>query len=125
MARAERENWVIVEPKPNELQIDLDGFRAIRAYGLQYDILSKAGITTRWKERTSPSMSRNHIHITITLPSPIDNYKRVMLQALLGSDIKREAFNLCRVVNKNKYPIVFFERGNDIAGSAKKSTKIR
>jgi hypothetical protein len=100
----------VVEPKANELQIDLDGARSLHTYCRQYFMLSQHGLTRKWKERITPSKSGgSRVHVTITLPKRIDNLRRVAFQAILGSDIKREAFNLCRVIKRNKYPIIFFE----------------
>jgi hypothetical protein len=110
LKRALKSGLKVVQPKPNELQIDLDGARALRRYGMQFSILRKAGLARRWKEKIQPSKKPGHVHITITLPVKIDNVQRVALQAVLGSDIRREAFNFCRVVKRNKYPIAFFER---------------
>ena len=111
LIKAQKHNLVIVEPKPNELQLDLDSDRAIKAYGAQYNILKRGGLTKGWrcKMRTSKS-GKTRVHITITMPKRIDDLRRVAFQACLGSDLKREAFNLCRVINGNKYPIVFFEK---------------
>jgi hypothetical protein len=77
---------------------------------MQYSILRKAGLTVGWKEKLLPSKKAGHAHVVITLPMPIKNLERVALQAILGSDIKREAFNYTRVKNGNKYPIVLFRR---------------
>lgn len=108
--RVRKKGLRVVEPKPNELQIDLDSARALRLYGRQYFMLEQHGITRGWKERITPSKSGGRrVHVTITMPSAIDNIKRVALQLALGSDLKRECFNLARVIKKNKYPIVFFE----------------
>jgi hypothetical protein len=111
LVRAKRKGLIAVEPKRNELQIDLDGARALRTYGMQYSILRRSGLTKGWRERVRPSKSGgSHTHVIITMPKPIDNLRRVTFQAVLGSDIKREVYNLCRVINHNRYPIVFFER---------------
>lgn len=110
LERAKRQKLVIVQPAPNQLQIDLDGVRQMRQYGMLYSILRKAGITKGWRERVAPSKKANHVHVTITLPKAIGDLERVTLQAVLGSDVRREAFNYIRVTKRNKYPIVFFER---------------
>ena len=113
LSRAKKRGLRVVEPRPNELQIDLDGARALRVYGMQFSTLRRAGLTAGWRERVTPSKSGgNRVHITITMPVRVDNFTRVLLQAILGSDIKREAFNYCRVKKGNKYPIVFFEKGH-------------
>ena len=110
LTRARKHGWRIVEPKANQLQLDLDGARALRKYGMQFSILRKSGLTAGWKELIKGSKKRSHVHIVITMPKKIKNLERVALQAILGSDIKREAFNYTRVKKRNKYPIVLFER---------------
>lgn len=108
--KARKRGLIIVEPKPNELQIDLDGARALHVYGRQFYLLKQQGITKGWKEKIAPSKGGGQrVHVTITTPKPIGKFLRVAFQAVLGSDIKRESFNLCRVLKRNKYPIVFFE----------------
>lgn len=128
LERAKRRGLVVVEPKPNQLQIDIDSARALRRYGLQFAILRRAGLTKGWRERITPSKKRGHVHVTITMPiktrvqinddgceydHPIEMTlcQRICLQAILGSDLTREAFNYCRAVKGGKYPVVFFERG--------------
>jgi hypothetical protein len=108
--RAKKSGWKIVEPKPNQLQLDLDGARAVRRYGMQFSILKKSGLANGWKELVLSSKKSGHVHVVITLPKAVRNLERVALQAILGSDIKREAFNFCRVKKRNKYPIVLFRR---------------
>jgi hypothetical protein len=110
ISRARSRGWRIVEPKPNELQIDLDGARALRQYGMQFSILRRAGLAKGWMEHIKESKKRGHVHVIIRMPKRINNRERVLLQAVLGSDIKREAFNYVRVVKRNKYPIVLFEK---------------
>ena len=112
LKRARAKGWFIVEPGPNQLQLDLDGARALRLYGMQYAILRKAGLTKKWREKVLASKKPGHVHVVITMPRKIQNLERVALQAVLGSDVRREAFNYARVVKRNKYPIVFFERSN-------------
>jgi len=107
--KAARENLIAIEPLPNQLQIDLDDAKALRLYGKQFSILERAGLTKGWKEHTLPSRHRGHCHIIITMPKNLNIELRVCLQAILGSDIQREAFNLARVLNKQRYPICLFE----------------
>ena len=110
LTRARKDGLVIIEPKANQLQLDLDGARSLRRYGMQYSILRRAGLTRGWREKIVPSKRSNHVHITITMPQSIGDMERVALQSILGSDLKREAFDYTRVKKGNKYPIVFFER---------------
>jgi len=111
LRRARKNGLRVVEPKRNELQIDIDGSAELAIFRQQWSILEKAGITKTWAFSISPSKRPGKFHVTVTIQGcDITNINRVCLQAILGSDIRREAFNLCRVLNGNKYPIVFFER---------------
>jgi hypothetical protein len=125
LERAIKNGLRIIEPKPNQLQLDIDSIGLLTFHEMQYSILEKAGITKGWKKRIAKSKrGGSHLHITITSPeyfgvgicadSPLDPVVnailRVALAVILGSDPKREAFNLCRVLKGNKYPIVFFEK---------------
>lgn len=111
---AQAGNVLLVQPKPNELQIDLDGARALHIFAAQWSILSKYGvITSRWKQKITPSQTKGHVHVTVTAPFNMDDRTRVCYQTVLGDDITRAAFNLARVEKGNKFPIVFFERTKD------------
>lgn len=123
LVRAKKSGWKIVQPQANELQLDLDGARALRRYGMQFSILRKAGLTKGWREKIKPSKKAQHVHVVITLPREIGNLERVALQAVLGSDIKREAFNYVRVTKRNKYPIVLFERESNGTGRMQASNR--
>jgi len=129
LERAVKTGLRIVEPKANELQLDIDSIGLLTFHEMQWSILEKGGITKYWRKKVRESKRGNgHLHVTVTLPCSLEtwiitfggHYKRlveaiarVALQVLLGSDPKREAFNLCRVLRGNKYPIVFFEKENN------------
>ena len=125
LARKQR----VIEPEPNEVQIDIDSPIQYAFYRKQRSILDKAGVTKGWRTRVSKSKTSGHMHITISLPDPthVDIFAsvcartlvsdtqtgralRVGLAAILCDDPHRAAFNWCRVVKGNKYPIAFFEK---------------
>jgi len=116
LKRAAQRGLIIVEPRANQLQIDLDSARALRKYGMQYSILRRAGICKGWKEKITPSSKKGHVHVTITMPYALSLIVRVGLQAILGSDLGREAFNYCRAVKGGQYPVVFFEKTKKCKG---------
>jgi hypothetical protein len=120
LLKAQKHGLVVVEPKSNELQIDLDGARALRRYGMQFAILRRAGLTKGWKEKITPSRKRGHVHVTIKTDqravkntawprSQFTILERIGLAAILGDDPARAAFNWCRAALGEKYPVVFFE----------------
>lgn len=122
LRRARKNGLRIVEPKPNELQIDLDGSAELAIFRQQLSILQAQGIGKKWDLLVTESKRPGKFHATVYTQFPVGSelvsgeiafcdIMRVLYQAVLGSDIRREAFNLCRVLNGNKYPIVFFEKG--------------
>jgi hypothetical protein len=108
--RALRKGKQIIEPKPNELQIDIDGLRAMHRHTTLWHILKDCGLTKGWTSHILPSSQKDHFHIIITMPKNYSIVHRIAMQAILGSDIKREARNFCRAMRGNKYPIVLFKK---------------
>jgi hypothetical protein len=124
LRNAKRDGLLIVQPKPNQIQIDLDSARDIHNYARQYLLLTREGLTKGWKERITTSRGGGcHLHVTITTPHTMDDLKRVAYAAVLGDDLKRAALNLCRVIKRNKYPIVFFEKRGHLARLPKTSIR--
>jgi hypothetical protein len=113
IARARAANEKIVEPGPRQLQIDLDGLGAVRVFCRQLAMLDGERLTRGWRYRIAPSFTRGHLHVTITLPRPAPLRDRVLLAALLGSDLKREAFNYIRGELGRRVPVAFFESRAD------------
>lgn len=107
--RARARNLRVVQPKPNEVQIDLDGTRALHTFSRQWRMLKDKGLANGWRAKFSRSFSANHAHITVVLPCTMSLKTRVFLAALLGSDLKREMFNYIRVSTRRRIPVAFFE----------------
>ncbi len=78
----------VIYPDTNELFIDLDGVEEMLFCHQQIEILSAAGevMHVDW----SQSQTAYHWHVVVVLRQPIDSWRRVALQAALGSDRKRE-----------------------------------
>lgn len=49
-------------------------------------------------------------HITLALNRKLTSVERILFQALLGSDRKRELLSYIRVLNSDPEPTLFFER---------------
>jgi hypothetical protein len=107
-AKAAAVNCSIELPARDELQIDLDdAFTGMSAFETQYKLLvdlkliPEAGFMVRY--------SRNgNKHVTIRLGEDITPERRIVLQALLGSDLKREALSLKRVDMGEPHPTLLF-----------------
>ena len=125
--RAKKRGRVVVEPKANEIFIDIDGPIEYQFYKKQLRILEEGGITQGWTIRETPSETDGHVHIIVILPIRYYNgnsrYEwvftsatteglliRIGLAAILCDDPHRAAFNFVRAWQKAKYPVVFFEK---------------
>ena len=110
LTRAVGAGLFVVEPARDEIQVDLDGIRAVKCFTHQLYILEQGKLTAGWRFRITASRRKNHVHVTVKLPKPLPLYIRILLAVLLGDDRKRAAFNYVRTMNGNKYPVAFFEK---------------
>lgn len=111
--RAKRRGVRIVVPTARQLQIDLDSYEAVLVHAGQMSLLRRRSTLTKgWRKTIHRSESRGHFHITITMPKPLNVFKRIALQALLGSDMKREMMNWMRAERRQRLPILLFERSH-------------
>lgn len=106
---AKTSGLVPVFPGPNQLQIDIDNDVQFAVYKKNKDIVHQYwGIV---HELIAPSKSGGERkHITLTLKGPVGVLERIGLQAVLGSDLKREQFSLVRVLQNDAHPTLFFEK---------------
>ena len=109
---AKAQRLIVVEPGPCDVQIDLDGVRAVRHFARQWFFLERAKLTRGWTAKITPSPSgrANRCHVVITLPTRRPLKERVLLAALLGDDPTRAAFNYVRTVKRRPFPVLFFEK---------------
>lgn len=90
------------------LQLDLDGEAAYELYHRQANMLSELGIL-HIKNAVQRRSRNGNRHVTLTLNHPLDIQSRIMYQALLGSDIKREMLSLAGLLKgRQVHPILFF-----------------
>lgn len=100
---------IAVHPMEWELQIDLDTEEDFERFVKRYIMLEKY-ISCYYEEKPSKS-GLPHRHITVTMNDVTceSHWKRIALQAALGSDGNREMFNCIRTLNGDSAPSVFFE----------------
>jgi hypothetical protein len=90
------------------LQLDLDSREALDRYDAMRPVLvSNCLLSPTAVEDLRRSRSGN-FHVTLTLSKPLPVEERIMLQALLGSDLKREALSLARTRAGNQFPVLLF-----------------
>lgn len=106
-----RENglWVVL-PKAAELQIDIDSNAAFTTFEDNYEMARELGLGVKgYSVRPSKSGGERR-HATVTMYAPLESpLQRIALQALLGSDLKRELFSYARLQEGEAIPTLFFE----------------
>jgi hypothetical protein len=99
-----------IEAAPADvLQIDIDGPEAYERFEVLLNIWNTCPtLPALGKIVERASRTAGHKHITIELPTEYGVEHRIMLQALLGSDLKRELLSLASYYNGHESPIVFY-----------------
>ena len=93
LRQAEERGCVIVLPKADELQVDIDSKASMRDFRRVAKILRKH-LRFTYRGHRSPSGEPWHFHVTVTLDRDVKGSKeRVALQTLFGSDRVREALS--------------------------------
>ena len=88
---AKSNNLKVRFPKPNELFLDIDSATHLDTFFRNFD-LAKAVFGLDITYTTTPSRRKaDGSHIVITLPKGVTNLERLLWQAILGSDLRREA----------------------------------
>jgi len=106
---AEANGLLVVYPEDNQLQIDIDSDRAFDIFLEMKTLLEKyfavLDVVIGYSRSGAPKR-----HVTVTLDQPIDNYQRVALQAIMGSDRVREFLSYVQHRNGDQHPILFIEK---------------
>jgi hypothetical protein len=105
-------------PKPYELFVDIDTPEDERHLREGIKILMNNGVAFKNIRYTMSRSSRpwwrfwtwRHQHVRIVFPRDVTDVERVLLQACLGSDRKRELLSWLRIEKRTgRPPTVFFE----------------
>jgi hypothetical protein len=107
--KAKEANCGIVYADDTTLQLDLDGDEAITKHYEVRNLLEDLGFPIDLASETAwNSKGGRGLHVQLKLTRPLPAKDRILLQALLGSDIKREALSLVRTLNGQEHPILLF-----------------
>ena len=99
----------VVEPAENELFVDIDSHEAFGVF--HANIRSMGALVENHAATLSPSRKAGRYHVTVKLSRPVkDNFERILLQLLLGSDVSREMVSFREATLGLKLPTVFFEK---------------
>lgn len=103
LREAEKRGCIIEKSDDRTLQLDLDSLDAYVSFLYLYDMAVELGVLRVDSLSSDPAMSRevrrsqnNNRHVTIRLKEPTPVGQRIFLQALLGSDPKREMLSYTR-----------------------------
>lgn len=114
--RAFQERLRIRVPEGDELLVDIDSEEAFESFQERYQMLSDLGIVNGYSKNPSKSgePGRYHIVVKVNVYKPRDGFvtplERIALQAILGSDYKREANSYRRILDGDPIPTLFYER---------------
>lgn len=90
-------------PKDNEVFIDIDNVNDLAWFKEAVVVLG----LTNWKQ--TASATSGHYHIVVDMKRTLSTMERILLQAVLGSDRKRELLAYKGMKAGNPEPSVFFE----------------
>jgi hypothetical protein len=103
------DGYIAIEPKPNELFIDIDHPESFKIYNFYKPKIDQ--MYGRFLEdKLTQSKTEGHYHIILKLPYDTEVMERLFLQRLLGSDPLREYLSYRRVIEGIEMPILFFEK---------------
>jgi hypothetical protein len=97
----------VIFPADDELQLDIDSEADLAVYRDLRTILTEAHF---WSELSCvPSKTAGHYHVTMKLSHPVTAMERLLLQACLGSDRKRELLGYLNLTRGDQRPTLFIE----------------
>lgn len=114
--RAFDEGLKVRVPEGNELLVDIDSDEAFESFQERYRLLSDLGIVNGFVKTPSKSGDPGRYHIVVKVSvlgmasgkwlTPVE---RIALQAIVGSDYKREANSFRRILDGDPIPTLFYE----------------
>lgn len=112
--KAAENNLVVLYPIYDELLLDLDSPEDLMTYYERIGALAEH-YPFRSDLRTKSAHDRVHMYVSLDMPKErkLTDYERCALQAALGSDYKREIYNLARIQRGDSCPICLFETAHE------------
>lgn len=105
--QAKADGFSVIRTAPNLLLLDLDSEEAYQHYLRMIVRVREFMTVTKVGAWRSKSGNRRHVALQVDRSLPVG--QRMLLQAILGSDLYRELYDLQRVWAKEKDPIVLFK----------------
>jgi hypothetical protein len=108
--QAEAKGCNVVLPRPNQLFIDIDTHEDFLTFFEHRAMLDSIGEGGKVISDTPSKSGLPRRHIVLEFDRDLDNMERVLLQAVLGSDRKRELLSWIRIRSgASEHPTLFFE----------------
>lgn len=106
--QAKAKGCVVVEPKPNELFIDIDREEDLEFFHKNIvHVAKRCSLTVEMR----PSLRKGHFHVVVRFADrELMLWERIAFQAVLGSDRVRELISVFRLLDGDKAPTLFFEK---------------
>lgn len=109
-----QDDFEIVLPNPNQLQIDYDSPTLPEQFHKALDLLTQAYCKLHQSLFYTVRKSRHgNLHVTIDLPNELQPQLRIAWQVIFGSDPMREGLSLMSTIRGIKNPILLIERRNE------------
>ncbi len=105
--RAQKLNCTIEYADDHTLQLDIDSEEAFRNFQCRHATLCNHGLPLEAEYSVRPSSGGNR-HVNVRLKKPLPILERILLQALLASDITREMLCYARLKSGNQNPVLLF-----------------
>ena len=109
---AKKKGLKVIFPKEKELFVDIDDEESMKIYHKRIDML-KSLFYCKSEIKVSQS-GHPHCHIYINTDRIFTNIERILLQLFLGSDVIHEFLSYKDYVNGESYPVLFFEKTNEL-----------
>ena len=107
---AKAKGLVVVWPEADELFVDIDDASSLSTFE-KHIIILKAVVPCTWRVMRSPSGKPERWHATVKLARPVESvFERILLQALLGSDLLHELLSWRQATKGSTAPTCFFEK---------------
>jgi hypothetical protein len=109
---AHTRGWIVVVPKPNQLQIDIDSEDQYTEFKKRLPIFESVYPSSVEAFPSKSGLPRRHITITAdpTIDKKFTDIERVAWQSLLGSDPIREILSMIQILNEDPNPVLFSEK---------------
>jgi len=107
---AEENGGEVLFPSPNQLYLDLDSEESVNLFLNNLNMLDRHISINQCGYQESRTPGKYHGIVELNAPVMSD-MERVLLQAILGSDPKREFLSYMRILKRDPHPTLFIEGG--------------